>query len=289
MNLQAKFSLIFLLVFGVQLGVAGYVCDGFLQGSARDQVISQARLMMESSLATRTYTDQQIKPLLDRNDRAFHPQIVPGYAATEHFNYFRNAYPEYSYKEATLNPTNPRDRAVDWEADIVNWFRNDPGKSEFSGERDTPMGRSLYLARPIKAVASCLVCHSTPDVAPPNMVKVYGNINGFGWKENEIIGAQIVSVPMALPIRMANAAYRQLMTSLVVIAIVTLLVLNVALHFAVIRPVRRFSVRADEISKGNMDLPDLPASGKDEISILAGSFNRMHRSLAKAMKMLDRN
>ena len=289
MNLQVKFSLIFLLVFGVQLAVAGYVCDGFLQSSARDQVIRQARLMMESSLAARTYTDQQIKPLVDRNDPAFHPQIVPGYAATEHFNYFRNAYPEYNYKEATLNPTNPRDRAVDWEADIVNFFRSNPDKNDFSGERDTPMGPYLYLARPIKALASCLVCHSTPEVAPPGMVKVYGNTNGFGWKENEIIGAQIVSVPMALPIRMANAAYRQLMSSLVVLAIVILLVLNLALHFAVIRPVRRFSAMADEISKGNLDLPELPASGKDEISTLAGSFNRMYRSLAKAMQMLDRN
>ena len=73
------------------------------------------------------------------------------------------------------------------------------------------------------------------------------------------------------------------------IAIVTLLVLNLALHFAVIRPVRRFSVMADEISKGNLDLPELPAGGKDEISILAGSFNRMYRSLSKAIKMLNRN
>lgn len=289
MKLQAKFSLIFLLVFGVQLGVAGYICDGFLQRSAREQVIRQARLMMESSLATRTYTNEQIKPLVDRNDPVFHPQTVPAYAATEHFNYFRNAYPEYSYKEATLNPTNLRDRAVDWEADIVNIFRNNPGKQDFSGERDTPMGRSLYMARPIKALASCLVCHSTPDVAPANVVKVYGSVNGFGWKAEEIIGAQIVSVPMALPIRMANAAFWELMTSLVLVAIVTLLVLNLALHFAVIRPVRKFSAIADEISKGNLDFPELPASGKDEIATLAGAFNRMHRSLAKAMKILDRN
>ncbi len=289
MKLQAKFSLIFLLVFGVQLAVAGYVCQGFLQRNARDQVIRQARLMMESSLATRTYTEEQIKPLIHRNDTVFHPQIVPGYAATEHFNYFRSAYPEYTYKEATLNPTNLRDRAVDWEADIVNIFRNNPEQKDFSGERDTPAGRVLYLARPIKAVAPCLVCHSTPEVAPANMVKIYGKTNGFGWKENEIIGAQIVSVPLTVPISMANTAFRQLMTSLVLIAIVTLVVLNLVLHFAVIRPVHRFSVMADEISKGNMDLPELPASGKDEISTLEGAFNRMHRSLAKAMKMLDRH
>ena len=96
--------------------MAGDICDGFLQSSAREQVIRQARLTMEASLAARTYTEEQIKPLVHRSDPAFHPRVVPAYAATEHFNYFRNTYPEYSYKEATLNPTNPRDRAVEWEA-----------------------------------------------------------------------------------------------------------------------------------------------------------------------------
>lgn len=40
MNLQVKFSLIFLLVFGVQLAVAGYVCDGFLSGVDRGRDIA---------------------------------------------------------------------------------------------------------------------------------------------------------------------------------------------------------------------------------------------------------
>ena len=75
---------------------------------------------------------------------------MPAYAATEQFNDLRKKYPDYSYKEATLNPTNPRDRATDWEADIVNQFRNGQGKGELIGERDTPTGRSLYLARPIQ-------------------------------------------------------------------------------------------------------------------------------------------
>jgi hypothetical protein len=48
----------------------------------------------------------------------FFPQSIPFYASTENFNYFRGQYPEYSYKEAALNPTNPRDRTVDWEADV---------------------------------------------------------------------------------------------------------------------------------------------------------------------------
>jgi HAMP domain-containing protein len=289
MKLQVKFSLIFLLGFGIGLGLAGYVCFGFLQKSARDQVASQARLMMESSLATRIYTTEQIKPMVDRNDPVFHPQTVPAYAATEHFNYFRKANPDYTYKEATLNPTNPRDRAMDWEADVVNIFRNDPTKQNFSGERDTPKGRALYIARPIKAVPPCLECHSIPRAAPASMLKIYGRTNGFGWQPDEIIGAQIVSVPMALPVAMANKSFRQLMTSLIAVGFCVLLVLNLMLYLFVIRPVGRFAVAADEISKGNLEIPELPAEGRDEIATLARSFNRMHRSLVKAMRMLDRH
>ena len=80
--------------------------------------------------------------------------VTPAFSATEVLKNLREMRPEYSaffYKEATLNPTNPRDRAADWEADIVQKFRNDSGTHEIVGERATPMGDSLYLARPIRA------------------------------------------------------------------------------------------------------------------------------------------
>jgi protein-histidine pros-kinase len=55
----------------------------------------------------------------------------------------------------------------------------------------------------------------------------------------------------------------------------------------VIRPVAKLSHMADEISQGKLDTEDLPVTGRDEISVLASSFNRMQRSLARAMKMLE--
>src|SRR5580692_8588242 len=124
-------------------------------------------------------------------DTEFHPQSVPAFAATEIFGYLREKFPNYFYKEATLNPTNPRDRATDWETDIVNQFRGDEKQVEFLGSRDTATGKALVLARPLRVGnVSCLACHSTPDKAPPEMLKLYGPANGFGWKLNEIIGAQ---------------------------------------------------------------------------------------------------
>ncbi len=213
---------------------------------------------------------------------------MPAFAATEMFIYMRDRYPDYLYKEAALNPTNPRDRAVDWEEDIIKVFRNHPDMALFDGERATPFGKSLYLARPMRASKSCLECHSTPSAAPSEMVELYGPANGFGWTEGDVIGAQIVSVPVSLPVTMANRAFRQITLSLLAVGAVTLAVLNLVLYLTVIRPVSRFAARADEISKGHMDVPELPVTGHDEIATLAGAFNRMHRSLAAAMKILDR-
>lgn len=289
MKLLVKFSLIFLAVFGLGLGVAGWICFGFLRNSARNQVLQQAKLMMEAAMSMRTYTTKQIRPIIDARSRkeAFLPQTVPAYAATESFNYLRTDYGDYSYREATLNPTNLRDRALDWEADIVNIFRNDPKQKDLSGERDSANGRTLYLAQPIRASKPCLECHSTAKAAPASMIKVYGTSNGFGWKQDEVIGAQIVSVPMSVPLKMANDSFRALMLSLVGVAGLTLVALNLLLNWTVVRPLSRFAAAADEISKGNMEAPGLEAKGRDEIAILAEAFNRMHRSLAKAMRMLD--
>ena len=144
-------------------------------------------------------------------DNEFHPESVPAFAATEIFNTLREKYPAYFYKEATLNPTNPRDRATDWETDIVNQFRGDPKLTEYLGDRETPTGPALVFARPLQIKnVSCLTCHSTPDKAPPEMRKLYSDANGFGWKMDEIIGAQVVSVPMSLPVGMANETWKEL-------------------------------------------------------------------------------
>ena len=289
MKLLAKFTLVFLVVFGLGLYLASRASYQFLQRNAEDQVLQQARLMMENMLSARTYTTKQIKPLLvpvQSQNRTFLPQTVPAYAATESFNYMRPAYPDYAYKEATLNPTNLRDRAVDWETDVINVFRNDSKKKEVINKRDTPTGPSLFLARPIIAGAPCLECHDQPKGAPPAMIRAYGTANGFGWKNGETIGAQIVSVPMAVPILMADAGYRNLMVSLGSIFLATLFLLDILLYFTVVRPVVKLSKMADQVSMGNFDAPELPASGSDEIALLGGSFNRMRRSLEKAINML---
>jgi len=289
MSLLVKFNLILVLVFAVARVPAGYITNGLLHRNARAQVVENARIMMQTALATRTYTVKQIRPLLaPRLEEEFLPQSVPAYSATKVFNYIRESHPAYTYKEATLNPTNPRNRTVEWEADIVNAFRTNEELKEIVGERETPLGPSLYLSHPIKITdAACLTCHTTPEMSPASVVRAYGTSGGYGWKMNEIIGAQIVSVPMSVPVAMAGTAFRTLLGSLVAVFALMLLALNGLLWMVVIRPVRQLAHMADQVSTGNFDTPEVRVQGTDEVAQLSSSFHRMKISLAKALKMLE--
>jgi len=288
MTISTKFNLVLALVFTIGLGVVGYVSNYVLQKNAREEVIRHADMMMEAALAIRSYTIKEVKPLLSKQlEKEFLPQTVPSYAATQNFNALREKNPEYTYKEATLNPTNPRDRATDWETDVIRQFVSDESVTELIGERETPTGNSLYLARPIRITnKACLACHSTVDNAPKTMLKLYGDSNGFGWQHNEVVGSQIVSVPLSLPVKKADEAFLVFMGSMLVIFLCIFLLLNLMLRKFIIRPVMKMSYIADEVSKGNMDAPIFSARGNDEITQLATSFERMRISLEKARKML---
>ena len=289
MGLRLKFNIVLALVFVAGIAVSAWVSYELLQRNAKQEVLRNAGLMMEAALAVRGYTVSQVKPLLEYQlQEKFLPQTVPAYAASETFNTLRKKYPDFSYKEALLNPTNPRNKAVEWETDIVNSFRNTAATTEVSGERDTAVGRMLYIARPIQIKdAACLVCHSVPSAAPASMIKLYGESNGFGWKHQEIVGAQVVSVPMALPIKNANDAFMTFMGSLAAIFAVTFIVLNVMLSVMIIRPISRMSASADKISQGDFNVPEF-GKGADEIATLGTSFNRMRRSLQKALKLIEK-
>ena len=289
MKLMWKFNIVLLAVFAVGFAVTAFISYGVLQANAREEILDNARVMMESALSSRSYTNSQIKPLLETQLKySFLPQSVPAYAATEQFNDLRKKYPDYNYKEATLNPTNPRDRATDWEADVVNQFRNGQVKVELIGERDTATGRSLYLARPIQITnAACLACHNTVNEAPKTMIELYGPANGFGWKLNEIIGAQIVSVPSALPIQRASHTFKVFMLLLTLVLVVTFILINLMLHTIVVQRVKYLAKLADEVSLGQLESAEFKSKSKDEIGVLTQALARMNKSLVQAIKMLE--
>ena len=288
MNLLVRINLALVIVFVIAALAVGWTCSRLLQANAKREALSEAGLMIESALAMRAYTIEEIEPLLKAQmEKEFLPQSVPFYAATQNYLKLHQSHPDYSYKEAALNPTNLRDRATDWEADLIEQFRNDATRAQLVGERETPAGGSLYVARPIRAANECLVCHSVPSAAPATLLARYGSTNGFGWQANEVIGAQIVSVPLAAALSNADRVFRGVIVWIVVILALALVLVNAILYLLIVRPVRHIAAIADELSLGNLAAGDFPTGGSPELHALTNSFNRMRTSLAKAMRLLE--
>ncbi len=290
MGIQLKFNLAMFLVFALGFASASYLVERILLDNAKEEVGLKARIMMEAARSMRAYTVEELRPLLNQvKTDEFISQTVPAYAATANMNRLRKTYPDYSYKEAALNPTNPEHKAAAWEEDIIQYFRNYSDVTEYVGVRSTPTGQYLFLSSPFKITnKGCLSCHSTPAAAPASMIKKYGSSNGFGWKHNEIIGAQIVNVPMAIPIARANATFRAFMIILGGTFAVIWIVLNLLLYLIIVKRVNRIAAKSERIAKGDMGESEFEQTGKDELSSLGHSFNLMYRSLSSAVKLLNR-
>ncbi len=290
MKLLMKINLVLVVVFGIGICLIARGAYGFLMDAAKKQVIAEAELMRATSSAVFDYNEQQISPLLEKMTEQggrFLPQAIPFYAVNKTFQYLRSSYPNYSVRETALNPINLDNRAADWEADLIQYFRDHPGQTERHGERDTVVGPMLYVAHAMVNDSSCLQCHGEPSAAPQAMVQYYGRDHGYQWKVNEVSGAQIVSVPMSVPIAMARREFRNLMVVLGAIFLLTIFLIDLAMYVVVIRPLRRVVKNADIISKGEIDLPQLAVRGRDEIAEVTASFNRMHTSLIKVFEMLN--
>jgi HAMP domain-containing protein len=289
MGLRTKFNIAIVTVFLLGFVITAFLLNRNFEASARAEAIENARIMMSAANAIRSYTATRIVPLTGfERDGKFLAESVPAFAAQTNFHAVSQQFPSFRYKEAALNPTNLDDRATDWEADIIHAFRQSPADTEIISERETPFGPSVNLSHPIAIKdAACLICHSVPEAAPASMTKQYGTANGFGWHQDEVIGAQIVSLPLSVPLAKAHQTLVVFLSVLTAIFISMLVILNILLNHLVIRPVVAMSRIATDVSLGNSSAPMFEATGHDEISALSEAFNRMRRSLQSALSMLE--
>jgi HAMP domain-containing protein len=292
-KLGTKFNLLLVTVFLIGILISGTALAAILNRSAESQVTNKALILIQAMNSVRNYTSTQVNPLLKerlKTEPEFLPQTVPGYSAREVFENLRNnkEYSDFFYNEATLNPTNRRDLADDYEKGLIERFRSDQNLKELTGFRTFPGGNLYYIARPIAIKnESCLECHSTPERAPKSLIATYGKNGGFGWQLNEIVGAQIISVPASEIVNTTRQSLLLVMSAVGGVFAITILLINLMLRQAVIKPLNRMAMVAHDVSVGKLE-SEFQQTSHDEIGVLAAAFNRMKLSLSMAMEMLNK-
>jgi HAMP domain-containing protein len=269
----------------------GLILSRVLQNYAEQVIVDQASMLMATMNSIRNYTSTQVNPELSarlETEQIFLPQTVPAYSAREVFEHLRSEeqYNQFFYKEATLNPTNVRDRADQFETEIVQSFKNSQIEQR-QGFRSIPGGEIFYIAHPLKIEKeSCLRCHGVPKEAPASLLASYGSDNGFGWKLNEIVGAQIISVPSSQVLEAAQKLRYLLISKVIIFLLLASILLNLFLKFTITDPLKKMSHASKQLSTGNMEI-EFEQKTNDEIGILAASLNRLKVSLKMAMDMLE--
>ena len=290
LNLSQKLSLLLSLIFVGGLAISASSVNALLNAKAQNQISLQAQILLEATSAVRDYTDTQVRPYLENNTQnLFLPQTIPAYSAREVFEKFRanESWGDYLYKEATLNPTNPRDKADLFETYIINRFRRKTNTKQLTGFRSQPFGKLFYIAQPFAITqSSCLECHSTPEAAPKSMIDRYGRDNGFGWKLNEILGARIIYVPASKVMQTAHQSFVKVMTIIFAIFTVAILAVNWWLNRYIVRPLNRMTQTAEALSKGNMEA-EFEQNSHDEVGRLAKAFTLMKISLRISINKLE--
>ena len=293
LKIGIKLNILLLLIFLVVIVTSGSILSFILNKNAQRIVSDQALLLIETMGSVRDYTSTKVYPELAyrlETDEQFVRPTIPAYSAREIFENLRSRsqYNDFFYKEATLNPTNPRDKADRFETEIVERFREQPELKQLTGfRRDIASGDLFYIARPLAITKdTCLRCHSDPDLAPPSQITTYGNENGFGWQMNEIVGSQIISVPAD---RVFQAAWRLKIIAISITGVFLLLaiiLINIFLKLTITDPLTKMATLSKKISTGDMSI-NFEQKGKDEIGVLATSLNRLKVSLQMAMEMLE--
>jgi uncharacterized protein DUF3365 len=259
-----------------------------LRHDAMTRATETARLVLNTAVAIREYTQENVLPEVSKAPASqFYETGVPAFAAQNVYKRVQGMNPAYSYREPALNPTNPNDRPSAVEVELINRFRADPKLDELTGIRDGAAGAVFYLARPIRITnPDCLTCHSTPDKAPPAMIAKYGPTNGFGWKLNEAIGVQTLTVPIAEELRGSVELAISLAGGLLIVFVVTYLALTYMLQMMLVRPLRELSEATEAASIATGERATIRVSGTKEIEDLAEAISRLHTSLMKALRRL---
>jgi len=256
-----------------------------LHDRAERQAEEQARTLLAAALAVRGYTTDHILPKLSQlTSDTFLEETVPSFAAQTVFSSMIGQSKGYTYREPTLNPTNPADRASAFELDLIRRFRDQNDLAELTGVHDSGQERLFYLAKPMRVVdQACLECHDTPERAPPAMLARYGSANGFGWHLNEIVGIQLLTVPITKEFSGLVELTAYLVGGLLLIFVLCYGALTVALDSQLVRPLKALAVAADTASMSGGPEVVVPNEATAELRAVGQAIERLRRSLARSM------
>ncbi len=206
---KRQFSLLLILIYIISLPVISTITYFVLRQNAINHAYQASRLYIAAIDAVKQYVEEELRPVLRKE--LPHKFILEGmsrsYAAGSTARRILQGFPDYIFKNASLNPMNLKNNADEFERGIINDFRIKKDIKEWKGFISKEGYDYYVIARagsPVKE--SCLYCHGDPAAAPKEVTKRYGTTSGYYMKAGEVVDAFIVYIPIHIPLANARKA-----------------------------------------------------------------------------------
>jgi HAMP domain-containing protein len=287
MSIRVRFIVIIGVLSLVAMVVLAYASYQLSVKNAMADARTQGAIVFNMIDSSRMYFKKSQRPVileLVEEDR-FYPEIMSGFVMTRGlWEIFEKRFPGYKFKQATIDPLYPPNKADSEEIKLIKMFADNRDTKNKEGIMSKSDKQFYYFARPIGVGEKCLRCHGSPDEAPKDQVEIYGTETGYDWHKGQIVSTSIVYVPLDKAMADAKAAATNLFAMGAAGIVVLMGVIWFFLSSGVVAPLAKLQKKTTQISLGKELDEDIGVSRKDEIGDLAKAIDRLRISTAKLLE-----
>ena len=198
-GLRLKFQLGLGVIFiGFGIIIAGLIYTHERQ-MLQESALNSSRLVMACVESTRAYVGEVLRPRMYRllgPDAFVLEAMSTSYVSRTVMEHFGRTLPEYRYRRVAVRARNPHSTPNAMEHELIDHFATNPRQDQWQGMRQVAGAVSFIHARPVVMEASCLNCHGDPAAAPRALIEQYGAERGFGYRDGQLAGVMVVSIPV---------------------------------------------------------------------------------------------
>jgi PAS domain S-box-containing protein len=288
MKLGEKFCCAVALLCLITLGSSVVLLIRSGEDAVRNEALERARMVSSFDGACRQYARDTLSPAVHKQTKQLIVEVdSTTFVARGAFEAFRQEMPEYSFREVARNPLNLDNKANPDEEALLERFERARDLAEATGFRGETEEEQFFVARPLLVTRHCLECHAAPETAPPELVARYGAEHGFGWREGDLAGLSIITVPTH-DLRAEQARIRwKLLLLFAALGVVLVGFISVFFHTLVSRRVRFAATIMSQVAADPKSEARLPVRESDEIGVMGQAFNRMADSLRESQLHLE--
>ncbi|HTG00653.1 MAG TPA: DUF3365 domain-containing protein [Nitrospirota bacterium] len=288
-SLQVRIAVMLIVIFFISLPLVGVTAFFVLQKNINEDVFEQATFFLNTMESVRKHVGKVVRPAAQEGlPGKFDVRLMStSYAARGVAEKLKENFSEYTFRHISANPRNPVNRADSFEVGIIQNFVTDRTARETKGFIRRGKDEYFYVAKPVISDSTCAACHSTPAVAPKEVVAAYGSTAAFNWQDDQVVAALMVYVPTKLARAHAFKALVAFMGLYAVVFLIILIMIDRAIVNGIIKPIGVFAATAEQISKGNLQV-DFPEANNREMKTLRDAFSRMKVSIVASMNMIEK-